>query len=125
MTSEPQPLIDFQRLNALLPDDIVWQCEFLQEYLVASQEQLEALQTHLTQQNASQLEYYAHKLKGISRMAAIREVPKLTEAIETLAPTQDFVAIAPIVAQLAVYLEQVHIEIQAYCDAQTPDSSRS
>lgn len=121
-----KPLIDFQRLNSLIPDDPQWQCEFLQEYREASLEHLAALVTHCAAQNAAKVEYYAHKLKGISRMVAVNFVPKLAEDIETLSQQPDWQAIAPLLEELTIYIERVQQEIQVHCEKilPKPDSGK-
>lgn len=108
------PIIDFQRLHKLIPEDPQWEMDFLRDYQLASQKYLQGLRHCWMNQEATKLEYYAHQLKGISRMAAVNLVPKIAERIERLAIDSDFGAIAPELDQLAIHLETVHQVIEAH-----------
>lgn len=112
--SELQPtqaLIDLERLSHIIPNDLAWTTEFLQDYREASTQYLQNMQASLEQKDAGKLEYYAHQLKGISRMAAVNVVPQLAERIEQLAIANDIAAIAPVIQELTSQLIQVHHQI--------------
>jgi CheY-like chemotaxis protein/HPt (histidine-containing phosphotransfer) domain-containing protein len=114
-TEQLQPsltMIDLERLSRLIPDDLAWTKEFLKEYREASGQYLQQLQFYLEEQNAQKLEYYAHQLKGISRMAAVNIVPQLADNIEQWVIASDFEAIASALEKLALHLGQVHDEIR-------------
>jgi two-component system sensor histidine kinase EvgS len=108
---EQPPPIDAQVLAAIGGGDHAAEREVMEDYLGATQQDLDTLRTALGEGNVMAVGREAHKLKGAARMVGAGELADVAEAIELAARAQDLARVATRAPDLDTCVERLRL----YC----------
>lgn len=113
VTENQTPPIDLERLARISRGKVAVQQQLLKIFIDKTPKDLAALETAISTINISQVQYYAHRLKGSAANVGVPTMSALATQLEEMAHQETLAGASEVMASLWQVLEQVEAYVKS------------